>query len=74
MIKRGLPLQGTYPHMAGMEARHQVRRTDFVYLIHQFLVFSNPHMVHRIQGDPADASEPLQVGFVDILRNGREIQ
>lgn len=46
----------------------QVRRgISFAYLIHHFLILSNPYMVHRIQGDPPNASEPLQVSFVDIL-------
>lgn len=45
-----------------------------MYLIHHFLVPGNPHMVHRIQGDPTNASEPLQVSFVDILRGGQETQ
>lgn len=62
----------TYPHMAGKEARPYVRRTGFAYLSHHFLVLGNPHMVYRIQGDPTNASEPLQVSFVDILRAGRE--
>lgn len=73
MIKTGLLPLGICPHTAGKGARHWVR-TGFVYLIHHFLVLRNPHVVHRIQGYPANATEPLQVSFVDILRAGREIQ
>ena len=60
--------------MVGKEARLYVGRKGSAYLIHHFLVPGNPHMVHRIQGDPTNASEPLQVSFVDILRAEREIQ
>jgi hypothetical protein len=60
--------------VAGKESKPLVRNpTGSAYLIHHFLVLCNPHMVHRIQRDPANTSEPFQVSFVDILRGRGEM-